>query len=226
MANSLSIGLAFASGIVTVLSPCILPILPIIIGRSIQSHRHGPIALVSGLVTSFAVVGSLLGFAASWLTELTDLLRYIAIAVLLIMGIFSIFPQLGYRFFHRFSFKSNATSIGLGGEFLLGTQLGLLWTPCAGPVLASILVLAAVQHQPLPAFGLLTIYGLGAAIPMIVLAYGGRYLRDRLLKLRSHSTQIQKIGGIMIVITAIAMLLGLDVEIQLWLAPLFPSFNM
>jgi cytochrome c-type biogenesis protein len=226
MANSLSVGLAFASGIATVLSPCILPVLPIIIGRSIQSHRYGPIALVGGLVAGFAVVGSLLGFTASWLTELTDLLRYIAIAVLFVMGIFSIFPQLGYRFFHLFSFTSNPSSIGLGGEFLLGTQLGLLWTPCAGPVLASILVLAAVQHQPLMAFGLLTIYGLGAAVPMLILAYGGRYLRDRLLKLRSHSTKIQKIGGIIITLTALAMLLGLDVQIQLWLAPLFPSFNI
>jgi cytochrome c biogenesis protein CcdA len=89
-------------------------------------------------------------------------------------------------------------------------------------VLASILLLAAVQHQPLSAFGMLLVYGLGAAIPLLMLAYGGRYWGQRLLRLRSHSGNIQRIGGIMIVSTAIAMLLGIDVWLQLWIAPLFP----
>jgi cytochrome c-type biogenesis protein len=223
--QALSIGLAFGGGIVTVLSPCILPVLPIIVGRSLQSHRYGPIAIVLGLVGGFAITGSLLGVVASWIPNLPDALRAVAIAILLVMGLLSIFPEWGYRFFQIFSIKIDSpNSIGLVGEFWLGSQLGLLWTPCAGPVLASILLLAAVQHQPLQAFGMLVVYGLGAAVPMLVVAYGGRYLGQRLLQLRSHSGTIQKIGGMMIIMTAIAMLLGLDVQIQLWLAPLFPSF--
>jgi cytochrome c-type biogenesis protein len=223
--QALSVGLAFGGGIVTVLSPCILPILPIIVGRSLQSHRYGPIAIVLGLVGGFAITGSLLGVVASWVPNLPNALRAVAIVILLVMGVLSIFPELGYRFFHIFSIKTNRSNpIGLVGEFWLGSQLGLLWTPCAGPVLASILLLAAVQNQPLQAFGMLVVYGLGAAVPMLVFAYGGRYLGQRLLQLRSHSGTIQKIGGMMIIITAIAMLLGLDVQIQLWLAPLFPSF--
>ncbi len=219
----LSIGLAFGGGVITVLSPCVLPVLPIIIGRSLQSHRYGPIALVAGLVGGFAVAGSLLGFAASWIPDVVDGLRSIAIVILLVMCLLSIFPQWGYRFFRYFSINSDRpTRLGLFGEFCLGTQLGLLWTPCAGPVLASILLLAAVQHQPLSAFGMLLVYGLGAAIPLLILAHGGRYWGQRLLQLRSHSSKIQRIGGIMIVSTAIAMLLGIDVWLQLWLAPLFP----
>jgi cytochrome c-type biogenesis protein len=228
MTNSLlSIGLAFGGGLLTVLSPCVLPVLPIIVGRSLQSHRYGPIALVTGLVAGFAVAGSLLGFAASWIPDLSDTLRSIAILILLVLGLLSIFPEWGYRFFRYFSinFKSQ-TPLGLVGEFWLGSQLGLLWTPCAGPVLASILLLAAAQHQPFQAFGMLLVYGLGAGLPMLLLAYGGRYLSKRLLQLRSHSNNIQKIGGMMIVITAIAMLLGLDVKIQLWLAPLFPTLSV
>jgi cytochrome c-type biogenesis protein len=224
ISNSLSIGLALGGGFVTVLSPCILPILPIIIGRSLQSHRYGPIAMVAGLIGGFAVTGSLLGFAASWIPDLADGLRSIAILLLLGIGLLSIFPQLGYQFFRFFSINvQSPSSIGLGGEFWLGTQLGLLWTPCAGPVLASILLLAALQHQPFQAFGLLLVYGLGAGVPMLILAYGGRYWSRRLLRLRSYSGRIQKIGGIMIVSTAIAMLLGIDVQLQLWLAPLFPA---
>ncbi|WP_373540469.1 cytochrome c biogenesis CcdA family protein [Chamaesiphon sp.] len=223
--QALSVGLAFGGGIVTVLSPCILPVLPIIVGRSLQSHRYGPIAIVGGLIGGFAITGSLLGIVASWIPDLPDALRAVAIVILLVMGVFSIFPELGYRFFHIFSIKTDSSNpIGLVGEFCLGSQLGLLWTPCAGPVLASILLLAAVQNQPIQAFGMLVVYGLGAAVPMLLFAYGGRYLGQRLLQLRSHSGTIQKIGGMMIIMTAIAMLLGLDVQIQLWLAPLFPSF--
>jgi cytochrome c-type biogenesis protein len=224
----LSVGLAFGGGIVTILSPCILPVLPIIIGRSLQSHPYGPIAMVGGLVGGFALTGSLLGVVASWIPNLPDALRAVAIVILLVMGVLSIFPEWGYRFFRFFSINNanSSNSIGLVGEFWLGSQLGLLWTPCAGPVLASILLLAAVQHQPLQALGMLSIYGLGAAVPMLLFAYGGRYLGLRLLQLRSHSGTIQKIGGIIIISTAIAMLLGLDVQIQLWLAPLFPNFSI
>ncbi len=219
----LSIGLAWGGGIITVLSPCVLPVLPIIIGRSLQSHRYGPIALVAGLVGGFAVAGSLLGFAASWIPDVSDSLRSIAIVILLAVGLLAIFPQWGDQFFRYFSINpADPKGWGLFGEFWLGTQLGLLWTPCAGPVLASILILAAVQHQPLQAFGMLLVYGLGAALPLLILAYGGRRWGQRLLRLRSHAGQIQRIGGIMIVSTAIAMLLGIDVWLQLWIAPLFP----
>jgi len=98
----------------------------------------------------------------------------------------------------------------------------LLWTPCAGPVLGSILVLAAVSHQPESAFVLLLLYGIGAALPMLAFAYGGRYLSRRLLSLHPHTERLQRIGGAIVVGTAIAILLGWDVQIQLWLAPLFP----
>ncbi len=221
---SISVGLALLGGVLTVLSPCILPILPIIVGRSLQSHRFGPVAMVFGLISGFAIAGSLLGIAASWLTPLATLLRSVAIGVLLFMGILAIFPELNYRFFSYFRIQPKESPVqGLAGEFYLGTQLGLLWTPCAGPVLGSILILSAVQQQIVNSFVLLLVYGGGAAIPLLTIAYGGRYLSRRLLSLRSHSMKLQRIGGIMIVSTAIAILLGWDIQIQLWLAPFFPA---
>jgi cytochrome c-type biogenesis protein len=223
----LSIGLAFSGGLVTVLSPCILPVLPIIIGRSLQSHRYGPLALVAGLSGGFALAGSLLGIAASWIPDVADGLRSIAILVLLVIGLLAMFPQWSQQFSAYFSIKTPLhTPRGLLGEFLLGSQLGLLWTPCAGPVLASILLLAAVHQQVFAAFGMLLVYAGGASIPMLILAYGGRYCSRRLLQLRSHSPQIRRIGGMMIVSTAIAMLLGIDVWLQLKLAPLFPALSL
>jgi cytochrome c-type biogenesis protein len=203
---TLSAGLACLGGILTVLSPCILPILPIIVGRSLQSHKYGPIALVIGLIGGFAVAGSLLGITASWFTGLANGLRYLAIALLLGLGLFAIFPNGSYRLFSNLpvgKWTKEPVRVGLWGEFWLGTQLGLLWTPCAGPVLGSILILAAVHHQVMGAFGLLVAYGVGAAIPLLAIAYGGRALSQRLLKLRAHSPILQRVGGVMIVSTAI-----------------------
>lgn len=220
-----SLGLAFAGGVLTVLSPCILPILPIVVGRSLQSHRLGPVALVAGLVGGFAAAGSLLGITANWLTGLTNGLRIVAVAVLLVLGLLALFPSWSYRLFCALPLGrwGQSERVGLAGEFWLGTQLGLLWTPCAGPVLGAILVIAATSHQIVGAFGLLFAYGIGAALPLLAIAYGGRRLGQSFLRLRPHSALLQKVGGGMIVLTAIAISLGWDVTLQLWLAPLFPT---
>ncbi|HEY9646180.1 MAG TPA: cytochrome c biogenesis CcdA family protein, partial [Chroococcidiopsis sp.] len=221
-------GLALLGGLLTVMSPCILPILPVIVGRSLQSHRYGPVALVLGLIAGFALAGSLLGITAQWFTQLADLLRTVAIALLLIIGLFALFPRLSYRLLSYVPIGPVKTPerVGLVGEFWLGTQLGLLWTPCAGPVLGSILVLAAVDRQVVGAFVLLLLYGVGASVPMLLVAYGGRYLNCRLRSLRPHSGLLQRVGGAMVVSTAIAILLGWDIRIQLWLAPLFPALPL
>ncbi|PSN16838.1 cytochrome C biogenesis protein CcdA [filamentous cyanobacterium CCT1] len=229
MVAGTSLGLAWLGGLLTVLSPCILPVLPVVVGRSLQSHRLGPVALVTGLVGGFAAAGSLLGLTASWFTGLANGLRYGAIAILLALGIAALFPTLSYRALSYLPLGKSLKEtprLGLRGEFWLGTQLGLLWTPCAGPVLGSILVLAAVDRQVAGAFGLLVAYGLGAALPLLAIAYGGRSISQRLLGLRRHSAQLQRLGGGLIVGTAIAILLGWDIKIQLWLAPLFPTLPL
>ncbi|WP_375467543.1 cytochrome c biogenesis CcdA family protein [uncultured Nostoc sp.] len=224
--STLSISLALLGGVLNVLSPCVLPILPVLLGRALRSHTYGPVALVAGLIAGFALAGSLLGVTANWFTSLANLLRNVAIALLLFLGLLAIFPTWSYRIFTYIpvgKWTKKPARIGLMGEFWLGTQLGLLWTPCAGPVLGGILVLAAVNHQVAGAFGLLVAYGIGAGLPLLAIAYGGRILSKRILNLRSHSAALQRVGGVAIVATAIAILLGWDVQIQLWLAPFFPT---
>ncbi len=227
--STLSFEISILAGILTVLSPCVLPILPVLVARSLLSHRYGPVALVVGLVSGFAVAGSLLGLSASWFTGFANFLRYSAIVLLLFFGILALFPSWSYRLFSYLPIQQwtkERPRIGLWGEFWLGTQLGLLWTPCAGPVLGGILVLAAVNHQVMSAFWLLLAYGFGAALPLVAIAYGGRKLSQRLLGLRSRSAALQKIGGVVVIVSAIAILLGWDVQIQLWLAPFFPALSL
>jgi len=222
--SPLAIALAILGGLLTAFSPCILPILPILIGRSLQTHRYGPVALVVGTMSGFAIAGSLLGIASIWLTDLANFIRIMAIAFLLILGVLSIFPKLNYLLLSKLplpKFKQT-NRVNLIGEFLLGSQLGLLWTPCAGSVLGSILVLAVAEQQVFSAFILLLFYGIGAGIPMLIIAYASRYFSKSFLRLRSHSQLLQKIGGLLISMTAIAIILGWDVKIQLWLAPFFP----
>ncbi|MEH2137009.1 cytochrome c biogenesis CcdA family protein [Nostoc sp.] len=224
--STLSISLALLGGVLNVLSPCVLPILPVLLGRSLQSHTYGPVALVGGLIAGFALAGSLIGVTSAWFTGLANLLRNGAIALLLFLGLLAIFPTWSYRIFTYIpvgSWAKKPPRIGLMGEFWLGTQLGLLWTPCAGPVLGGILVLAAVNHQVAGAFWLLVVYGIGAGLPLLAIAYGGRALSKQMLNLRPHSTVLQRVGGVAIAATAIAILLGWDVQIQLWLAPFFPT---
>ena len=175
-------------------------------------------------MSGFAIAGSLLGIASIWLTGLANFIRILAIAILLILGFLSMFPQLSYLLIAKLpipKFKE-PNRINLTGEFLLSSQLGLLWTPCAEPVLGSILVLAAADQQILTAFVLLIFYGIGAGIPMLLIAYASRYFSKSFVRLRAHNKLLQRVGGLMISITAIAIILGWDVKLQLWLAPLFP----
>jgi cytochrome c-type biogenesis protein len=226
--SPLSFGFAFGGGLLTILSPCVLPVIPLILGRSFRSHRLGPVMLVLGLVSGFAAIGSLLGVASSWFVGLTNLLRNVAVGLLFGLGVLAIFPKLSYWVMSYLQFGKTwePKTPGLWSEFWIGTQLGLLWSPCAGPALGSILVLAAVKHQVLGALALLTVYGLGAGIPLLAIAYSSRHIGNSSRRLLPYAGALQRIGGLMMAGTAIAIVFGWDVELQLWLAPLFPKLPL
>jgi cytochrome c-type biogenesis protein len=184
--------------------------------------------LVLGLVSGFAVIGSLIGVASSWFVGFANVLRNVAVGILFGLGVLAIFPKLSYWIMSYVQFGKSwePKKPGLWSEFWIGTQLGLLWTPCAGPALGSILVLAAVKHDVLGALALLTVYGLGAGIPLLAIAYGSRHLSNSSRRLLPYTGALQRVGGILMAGTAISILLGWDVELQLWLAPWFPKLPL
>src|SRR6516165_1776889 len=166
---------ALLAGIVTVAAPCTLPVLPILFGASIgQTSTARPVFIALGFVASFAVAAIVFSAVTQIVGIDPDRLRTVAIGLLLIFGFMMLWPRpfewLGARTgdllnrVHRIPIRARSGNVG---GFVLGTTLGLIWTPCAGPVLASILtVIATTLHIEWAAL-LLIVYAVGAAVPML-----------------------------------------------------------
>ena len=226
---------SFFAGIITVLSPCILSILPILLATTTGQQRYKPLGIICGLIISFSCFTLL----ASSLVQLTgispDIFRYIAIGMLIFFGLTMLVPPLDAFFTHITSWvsrigttveKSSSVHNDFFNGFIVGIALGLIWTPCAGPVLATITVLAATQGISMTMFFITIAYSSGAALPMLLIMYGGNKLMSTTHSLLPYTKRIKKIGGIVIILTACAMLFNIDVLIQTHVTHYFPSLTI
>ena len=208
----LLIGVAFVAGIVTAISPCVLPVLPIVFAGGATGDRRRPYAIVVGLVWSFTLFTLVATALLSALGLPDDLLRNIAIGVVLLVGISLLWPRLGAIVERPFQALGRRNPGGMGGGFLLGVSLGLLFTPCAGPVIAAVAVLAATQRFSVQGVLVTFAYALGAGVVFLLLAIGaqrGMTLRS----VRSRAPRIRQALGGLIVAVAIVMALGLDTKL-------------
>ncbi|OZI40577.1 cytochrome C biogenesis protein [Bordetella genomosp. 1] len=220
---------ALLAGMLTVASPCVLPLLPILLGSSVeQSHRMRPAFVVAGFVLAFAALGIALSLLTSISTGTHEAVRNVSVALLAVFGLMRIWPQpydwLMARIggpISRLAAVGDRASNGNAGGFLLGLSLGAVWTPCAGPVLASILVLAAKAQDLGHSSLLLFCYALGAGIPMLAIAYGGKVAATRVRGIARHSVTLQRLFGLLLVLTAIAIHFQFDVQAYAWIANLF-----
>src|SRR5919204_5780538 len=167
------LGIAFVAGIITAISPCVLPGLPILLAGSARGGRRRPYAIIAGLVASF----SIFTLFAAWLLDQLglpqDTLRNVAIALLFLLAATLVVPQLGALLERPFVRLTRRRAGDLGGGFLLGASLGLVFVPCAGPVLAAVTVIAANHHVGWRAIVLTVAYAVGAAVPMLLVALRG-----------------------------------------------------
>src|SRR6185312_3433736 len=178
---------ALLAGILTVAAPCTLPVLPVLFGASIgQTSKARPVFMALGFVASFTIVATVFRAITRIVGIDPDRLRTVAVGLLFIFGVLMLWPRpfewLGGRAgdlldrVYRIPIRAQNRNIG---GFVLGTTLGLVWTPCAGPVLASILtVIATAPHIEWAAL-LLIVYAVGAAMPMLAIAYGGQFVTTR-----------------------------------------------
>jgi cytochrome c biogenesis protein CcdA/thiol-disulfide isomerase/thioredoxin len=225
----LELGLALAAGVVTVASPCILPMLPVLLGAAWgRRDPRRPLFIVLGFVATFAVTAFAFGVSTRVLGISQDAVRGVAIAALCVFGVLALFPRAFEKLAPALTPLGDATARlpqreGALGALLLGASLGALWTPCAGPVLASILVLLASAPEPARAAPLLLAYALGAGVPMLAIAYGGQAAASRMRGLARHAAVLHRGFGALVLVTALAMLQGADVAATAWLSGLLPA---
>jgi cytochrome c biogenesis protein CcdA/thiol-disulfide isomerase/thioredoxin len=217
------------SGLVTVLSPCVLPVLPIVLSSSASKGKKRPLGVITGLIISFSIftlaisqIVKLLGLSASTL-------RYIAIAVLGLLGLSMIIPKFNQWIEKALSFIPNIAGnnrkegSGFLPGFITGLSLGLVWAPCAGPILASVTALAATSQVSFAAVIVVISYAIGSGIPLLAIAYGGRSLIQKVPFLSKNLGKVQKVFGVIMILTAVLIALNIDVLVTSWLTQRLPE---
>lgn len=226
--------LALLAGVLTVAAPCILPMLPILLGASIgQRSRWRPAFITLGFVVSFSVVALLFGAFAQSLGASQDVLRSVAIVMLLIFGALMIYPRPFEYLTSRLNGVVNRADAagrragdGNWGGFVLGTTLGVVWTPCAGPVLGSILTVVATSNRLGWSALLLVAYAIGSGIPMLGIAYGGQYVTTRVRRFARYAHRLQQVFGAIIIVIAIGLYEQYDTVVTVWLSSFYPTANL
>ena len=223
----LNLVLALLAGVITIAAPCTLPMLPILLGASVgQTSKARPVMIALGFVVSF----SLVALALSAITRVFDfdphVLRSAAAILLAGFGLLMLWPapfeKLAARF-GGFSGGKAATDPSVLGGFVLGTTLGLVWTPCAGPVLGSILTVIATSKNTAWASLLLVTYAIGAAIPMLAIAYGGQAVTTRVRSLARIAPRLQQGFGVVVIGFAALSYFQYDTLIVAWLTQFYPN---
>jgi cytochrome c-type biogenesis protein len=228
-----TLGLALLAGVLTVLSPCVLPLLPIVLGTAASEHRLGPIALAIGLALSFVVIGlfvATIGFAAGLDT---DVFRFISAVLLIGIGLVLLVPQLQAQFALAASPVGNwvderlggfATS-GLWGQFGLGLLLGAAWSPCVGPTLGAASILAAKGENLGQVSATMFAFGVGAALPLMALGF---LSREAMMRMRGRMMEAGKGGkmllGLLLVAIGLLVASGLDKRLETMLVDASPAW--
>ncbi|MGE0022474.1 MAG: cytochrome c biogenesis CcdA family protein [Hyphomicrobium sp.] len=225
--------LAATAGALSVLSPCVLPLLPIVLGAAAAEHRGGPVAMALGVALSFTALGLFVSTIGYALGLDADLFRMIAAALLLAIGVVLLAEPLQVRLAAAASPVGNTiegafgqiSTRGWSGQFALGLMLGAVWAPCVGPTLGAASVLAA-QGENLGQVGLtMALFGIGAAIPLLVL---GLASREAMLRWRSRLMGAGSGGkwvlGLLLVAVALLILTGLDKRLETVLVEASPAW--
>ncbi|MCP3474948.1 cytochrome c biogenesis CcdA family protein [Bradyrhizobium sp. CCGUVB1N3] len=221
---------AVLAGVLTIAAPCTLPVLPILLGASIgRPGRLRPAMIALGFVISFSATALLLGAITRLFDFDPNVLRSAAAVLLLGFGLLMLWPTpfewLSIRLHGWLDLggSQHAQREGALGGLVLGTTLGLVWTPCAGPVLGSILTLVATSKNLAWAGTLLIAYAIGAALPMLAIAYGGQAVTTRVTSIARISPRLQQAFGIVVIAFALAAYFQYDTLIVAWLTGFYPT---
>lgn len=218
-------GLSIIAGILSTLSPCVLPLVPILVGTALTAHRLGPLFLAFGLALSFTVVGLFLATVGVTLGLDQALFRNVAAVLLIGFGLIMLSGRLQQRFIFATSGLSGAgqplldriSGDSLTGQFLLGLVLGVVWSPCVGPTLGATMTLASQGEDLGHAAVVMALFGIGAGLPLILL---GSLSQQAMLRFKSKLSATGKTGkwllGALLLILSVLILTGLDKHFEAW----------
>ncbi len=228
-----TLALAAVAGVLSTLSPCVLPLLPAILIGARSEHRFGPVALAAGLALSFATLGlfvATIGFALGLNAEL---FRYAGGGIMMAIGIILLVPAAqmhlaalagpvqnwtGQRF-------GGLSTGGLGGQFGLGALLGAVWAPCVGPTLGAASLLAAQGESLVAVAFTMVLFGLGAALPILLIGLFSQQVSKRFTALGKRMAGLGKpiLGGILLGV-GLLIVTGLDKQLEAYLVAVSPEW--
>lgn len=228
-----TLGLAFLAGVLSILSPCVLPLIPLVMGAAASEHRFGPLALASGLALSFVAIGLFVATVGFAIGLDGGVFRAVAAVALIAIGLVLLVPAAQARFAlaaapagHWAAERlDRAPRAGMLGQFGVGLLLGAVWSPCVGPTLGAASVLAA-RGENLGSVALtMGVFGFGAALPLLLL---GALSRQALMRWRARMMGAGRgakaaLGGLLAV-TGVAILTGADKAIETALVNASPDW--
>lgn len=228
-----SVLFGFLAGVLSTLSPCVLPLLPLVLGSAITAHRWGVFALTGGMVLSFVTVGlfvATIGFSAGLDT---DFFRIVSAVLLVTLGTVLLSGALQQRFAALASGMGNAgndllnrfTPSGWGGQFVVGVVLGAVWTPCVGPTLGAASVMASRGDNLAVVAAVMVAFGLGAALPLAVV---GSLSREALMRWRGKLMGVGQGGKYLLgggtLAVGLLILTGTDHRLEAFLVHVTPTW--
>lgn len=223
---------AFISGLITIFAPCIWPLLPIILSATATGGHRKPLGITIGIMVSFAVFTLSISYIVKIIPFDPNILRFFAVFVIGFLGFTLVVPRLsqlleGYvsRLSGRFAPFAQKGGDGFSTGIVTGVALGLVWAPCAGPILATIATLAATRSVNLQIIAVTAMYVIGVGIPLFAFATLGARLFTKTRALSSYTGRIQQIFGIVMILTAVAIYTNYDKTLQAKLLDAFPSYG-
>jgi cytochrome c biogenesis protein CcdA/thiol-disulfide isomerase/thioredoxin len=211
---------AFMGGVLTIVSPCILPVLPFVFSRADQPFRRSGLPLLVGMAATFAVVAGVVTYAGAWVVRANQVGRFVALVMFAVLGLALVFPNLAVyltnplvRLGGRVQGQNSTEAPSIGRSLVLGMSTGLLWAPCAGPILGLILTGAALQGPSAHSSFLLLAFAFGAATSLAVALLAGRKVFALMKKSLGAEEWIRRGLGVAVLVGVVAIAFGWDTGI-------------
>jgi cytochrome c biogenesis protein CcdA/thiol-disulfide isomerase/thioredoxin len=225
---------SFLAGFATILAPCIWPLLPLVLSVSSTGGKQKPFGLTLGVMTSFTLFTLFVSYLERILHIDANVFRLMAVVIIGLLGISLLFPALGARFEAWINqvlqplqnrLQGQGEGTGFGAGYVAGFSIGLVWAPCAGPILATIATLAATQSVSFQVILVTLAYAVGLGIPLLLVSLGGSVIFARMRKVNKYTGIIQQAFGVVMIAVALLIYTNYDKTIQLKILEAFPSYG-